>query len=206
VSSKLTCVVLPRRIRINHISSENPENEIDEFAKNSRHWDRKSPYVSFETRVRTKMVKIKRYKHQVALFSTTLDSLHWQLKVDAFLAWCQTNCMSINASKSKWMIMGLTGGLAGGLSVGGRGDRAGLLELGADGKWAPIARKLRHYLALPVIPAHRHAFISIMFSSHGLAVERLKWQERYRAPVPRDWRLCRFCRRRVEDEASMRPR
>ena len=39
-----------------------------------------------------------------------------------------------------------------------------------------------------------------MFSSHALAVERLRWGERYRAPVPREWRLCRFCRAHVEDE------
>jgi hypothetical protein len=39
-----------------------------------------------------------------------------------------------------------------------------------------------------------------MFSSHGLAIERLRWKERYRAPVPREWRLCRICRSQVEDE------
>jgi hypothetical protein len=39
-----------------------------------------------------------------------------------------------------------------------------------------------------------------MFSTHSLAVERLRWKERYRAPVPREWRLCRFCRGGVEDE------
>ena len=51
-----------------------------------------------------------------------------------------------------------------------------------------------------VNPAHRNAFTSIMFSSHALAVERLRWGERYRSPVPRGWRLCRFCREHVEDE------
>ena len=51
-----------------------------------------------------------------------------------------------------------------------------------------------------IIPTHRKAFTSIMFSSHGLAVERLRWKEHYRAPVPREWRLCRFCRSRIEDE------
>jgi hypothetical protein len=39
-----------------------------------------------------------------------------------------------------------------------------------------------------------------MFSSHGLAVERRRWKERCGAPVPREWRLCRFCRAQVEDE------
>ena len=76
----------------------------------------------------------------------------------------------------------------------------GRLELGVSGGPMSVVRKLRHYLVLPVIPAHRKAFTSILFSTHGLAVERLRWRERYRAPVPREWRLCRFCRASVEDE------
>ena len=76
----------------------------------------------------------------------------------------------------------------------------GRLELGASGGPMSVVRKLRHYLVLPVIPAHRKAFTSLLFSTHGLAVERLRWRERYRAPVPREWRLCRFCRASVEDE------
>ena len=40
----------------------------------------------------------------VALFSTTLSGL--QLKLDGFLNWCETNSMSISASKSKWMVLG----------------------------------------------------------------------------------------------------
>lgn len=71
-------------------------------------------------------------------------------------------------------------------------------------KWegGHIVRKMRHYLMFLVIPAHRRAFTSIMFSSNAFAVERLRcqWGERYRAPVPREWRLCRFCRASVEDE------
>ena len=39
-----------------------------------------------------------------------------------------------------------------------------------------------------------------MLSSHSLAVERLRYQERYRPAVPHPWRLCRFCRLEVEDE------
>ena len=39
-----------------------------------------------------------------------------------------------------------------------------------------------------------------MLSSHPLAVERLRYQERYRPVVPHPWRLCRFCRLEVEDE------
>ena len=65
----------------------------------------------------------------------------------------------------------------------------------------PVNRRMSHYLALPLIPAHRRAFTSIMFSSHSLAVEKLRWGERYRQPVPREWRLCRLCRSHVEDEA-----
>ena len=76
----------------------------------------------------------------------------------------------------------------------------GRLELGADGGPLKVVRKLRQYLVLPVIPAHRRAFTSILFSTHGLAVERLRWRERYRDPVPREWCLCRFCRANVEDE------
>ncbi|KAF8222404.1 hypothetical protein L208DRAFT_1413500 [Tricholoma matsutake] len=39
-----------------------------------------------------------------------------------------------------------------------------------------------------------------MMSTHTLAVERLRFQERYRASVPHAWCLCRFCRLEVEDE------
>ena len=39
-----------------------------------------------------------------------------------------------------------------------------------------------------------------MMSTHALAVERLRYQERYRAPIPHQSRLCRFCRSAVEDE------
>ena len=60
---------------------------------------------------------------------------------------------------------------------------------------------LRVALPGPVIPAHRHAFI--LDVSHTLAVDseslRLGWKEGYRAPVPRQWRLCRFCHAQVED-------
>ena len=76
----------------------------------------------------------------------------------------------------------------------------GRLELGANGGGSTVVRVMRHYLALPIIPAHRKAITSVMFSSHDLAIERLRWRERYRDPVPREWRLCRFCRASVEDE------
>ena len=77
------------------------------------------------------------------------------------------------------------------------------MEQDAIGRRVHVTRKLRHYLTLPVIPAHRRALASIMLSSHALAVERLHHQERYRAPVPREWRLCRLCRMDVEDEVHV---
>ena len=76
----------------------------------------------------------------------------------------------------------------------------GRLETVGGSKRVHVTRKLRNYLAMPLIPAHRRALTSIMLSTHGLAVERLRFQERYRAPVPHAWRLCRFCRLEVEDE------
>jgi hypothetical protein len=42
-----------------------------------------------------------------------------------------------------------------------------------------------------------------MLSTHALAVKRLPYQDRYRAPVPRPWRLCRFYRVDVEDEVHV---
>jgi hypothetical protein len=59
--------------------------------------------------------------------------------------------------------------------------------------------KLRLYLRVPV-PAHRKALTRILLSSHSLAVELLRYQERHRAPVPRHARLCRLCFRGVESE------
>ncbi|KAJ7018996.1 hypothetical protein C8F04DRAFT_1324564, partial [Mycena alexandri] len=35
--------------------------------------------------------------------------------------------------------------------------------------------------------------------------ERLRYPSRYRDPVPRNFRLCRFCRQGVEDEAHALP-
>ncbi|KAK0440449.1 uncharacterized protein EV420DRAFT_1252707, partial [Desarmillaria tabescens] len=40
----------------------------------------------------------------------------------------------------------------------------------------------------------------LLLSSHVLGVEVLRWSERYRPYIPRDWRLWRFCRVTVEDE------
>ena len=52
-----------------------------------------------------------------------------------------------------------------------------------------VTRKLRHYLADPIIPTHRRAFTSIIFSTHSLAIVRLRYQEHHQAPVPCEWRL-----------------
>jgi hypothetical protein len=79
----------------------------------------------------------------------------------------------------------------------------GRLELDTIGMGMISIRKMCHYLALPVNPSHRKAVTSIMFSSHALGVERLRWKERYRAPVPREWRLCRVCHTQVEDEVHV---
>ncbi|PBK98450.1 hypothetical protein ARMGADRAFT_920169 [Armillaria gallica] len=57
----------------------------------------------------------------------------------------------------------------------------------------------RSYLSI-LIPAHRKALTRLLVSSHVLAVEVLRWTERYRPYIPRHWRLCRFCRVAVEDE------
>ena len=59
------------------------------------------------------------------------------------------------------------------------------MELGANGGWAHVVRKMRAFPRIERL---------LLRSCHGpgLAVElveRLRWRERYRAPVPREWRL-----------------
>jgi hypothetical protein len=56
------------------------------------------------------------------------------------------------------------------------------------------SRMLRQYLRVPV-PAHRKAFTRLVLSSHTLGIKVLRWKERLEERVPRDSRLCRFCRR-----------
>jgi hypothetical protein len=41
----------------------------------------------------------------------------------------------------------------------------------------------------------------MVLSSHSLAVERCRWQERGKPVVPREWRKCRFCQDSIEDPA-----
>ncbi|KAK0439658.1 hypothetical protein EV421DRAFT_847077 [Armillaria borealis] len=65
-----------------------------------------------------------------------------------------------------------------------------------------VVSAFRSYLLVP-IPAHRKALVRLLTSSHTLAVEVLRWTERRRPPIPRDERLCRYCRQEVEDEAHV---
>ncbi|KAJ7640456.1 hypothetical protein DFH06DRAFT_1334808 [Mycena polygramma] len=51
------------------------------------------------------------------------------------------------------------------------------------------------------VPAHRKALTRLLLSDHNLSVERLRYPARYRLAIPREERLCRFCRVSVEDEA-----
>ncbi|KAJ7665756.1 hypothetical protein B0H17DRAFT_951227, partial [Mycena rosella] len=61
-------------------------------------------------------------------------------------------------------------------------------------------RRHRHYLDVP-IPTHWKALTLLMLSDHNLSVERLRYPGCYRAAVPRDLQLCRFCHAGVEDES-----
>ncbi|KAJ7029200.1 hypothetical protein C8F04DRAFT_1265265 [Mycena alexandri] len=58
----------------------------------------------------------------------------------------------------------------------------------------------RHYLRVKAAD-HRRALTRMVLSSHSLAVERRRWKERGKNIVPREWRLCRFCKQEVEDPA-----
>ncbi len=55
-----------------------------------------------------------------------------------------------------------------------------------------VVLKLRMYLTLPV-SSYRDALASVMFSTHKLAVERLRWVDHGRPAVARHCRLCRLC-------------
>ncbi|KAF7360730.1 Reverse transcriptase domain-containing protein [Mycena venus] len=65
---------------------------------------------------------------------------------------------------------------------------------------ALVTRRRRHYLTMVHVPAHRVALTRLLLSDHNLSVERLRYATRYRRPIPREERLCRLCRRDVEDE------
>jgi hypothetical protein len=58
---------------------------------------------------------------------------------------------------------------------------------------------LRHYLELVVNAKHRKALTRLLLSQHPLAVERMRYKQRYhRENVPRHRRLCRFGCNEVE--------
>ncbi|KAJ6455520.1 hypothetical protein C8R47DRAFT_1166133 [Mycena vitilis] len=64
------------------------------------------------------------------------------------------------------------------------------LELGDENSLTLAPRRLRHYLTQVAVPAHRKALTAL----NGFDTAR------YRDAVPRNLRLCRFCRGAVEDE------
>jgi hypothetical protein len=75
------------------------------------------------------------------------------------------------------------------------------LELAGDSNTlALVTRRRRHYLTMVAVPAHRMALTRMILSDHNVSVERLRYRVRYRLPIPREERLCRFCRGAVEDE------
>ncbi|KAJ7222336.1 hypothetical protein GGX14DRAFT_353047, partial [Mycena pura] len=63
-----------------------------------------------------------------------------------------------------------------------------------------VTRRLRHYLTMVVVPAHRKAMTGLLLGDHNLSVERLRYATRYRVAIPCELRLCRFCRAGVKDE------
>jgi hypothetical protein len=77
----------------------------------------------------------------------------------------------------------------------------GRLEMDSEsGKLVKKSLDFRHYLRVKT-PDHRCALTRMVLSSHSLAVERRRWTERGKPIVPREWRLCRFCKDSVEDPA-----
>ncbi|KAJ7438023.1 hypothetical protein B0H11DRAFT_1829642, partial [Mycena galericulata] len=74
------------------------------------------------------------------------------------------------------------------------------LESTEDKSQRLVTRRLRHYLVMVAVPAHRKALTGLLLGDHNLSVERLRYPARYRERVPREYRLCRLCRGAVEDE------
>ncbi|KAJ6591290.1 hypothetical protein DFH09DRAFT_1074010 [Mycena vulgaris] len=50
------------------------------------------------------------------------------------------------------------------------------------------------------VPAQPKALTRLLLGDHSLSIERLRYPARYRLAVPREERLCRFCREAIEDE------
>ncbi|KAJ6489574.1 hypothetical protein C8R47DRAFT_977892 [Mycena vitilis] len=66
------------------------------------------------------------------------------------------------------------------------------------GKWVHEVLAFRLYLRVRN-EKHRIALTHAVLSGHALAMERMRWAERYKPQVPRKYRLCRFCKDRLED-------
>ncbi|KAJ7436612.1 hypothetical protein FB451DRAFT_1061625 [Mycena latifolia] len=67
-----------------------------------------------------------------------------------------------------------------------------------DGKWVKKVLAFRMYLRVRN-NKHRLALTHAVLSGHSLAMERMQWAERYKNPVPKKYRLCRFCKNHLED-------
>jgi hypothetical protein len=67
-----------------------------------------------------------------------------------------------------------------------------------DGKWVHKVMAFRSYLRVRN-NKHRVALTHAVLSGHALAMERMRWSERYKPQVPYKWRLCRFCKDHLED-------
>ncbi|KAJ6555569.1 hypothetical protein DFH09DRAFT_815923, partial [Mycena vulgaris] len=76
----------------------------------------------------------------------------------------------------------------------------GRLERDEDGKLVQMPLKMRQYLRAPV-PVHRKALTRLYPSSHTLAIEILRYTERYRERTPRAFRFCRFCHKENGSES-----
>ncbi|KAK6985081.1 hypothetical protein R3P38DRAFT_2575018, partial [Favolaschia claudopus] len=62
-----------------------------------------------------------------------------------------------------------------------------------------VTAVLRHYLDVVVNASHRRSITRLLLSQHPLAIERMRYKQRYhRVLVPRDERVCRFGWRVVE--------
>ena len=57
---------------------------------------------------------------------------------------------------------------------------------------------MRHYLTMVKTQTHREALTSILLSTHQLAVEILRYVNHAHEQVPRENRLCRFCKAEIE--------
>lgn len=78
----------------------------------------------------------------------------------------------------------------------------GRMERNWDGDIEQQVLAFRHYLRIEYAP-HRLALTQLILSCHSLASERMRWAECYREPIPKQWRLCRFCGLCTEDPPPM---